>query len=68
LEPEIVEEFYCPICDKTFKSENALKNHLKSKAHLKKMKKLLAEVTMESEKHLLDDVQGKIDDFKQDGE
>lgn len=31
------------------------------------MKKLLAEVTLESEQHLVDNVQEKIDDFKQDG-
>jgi phage shock protein A len=63
----VIEEFYCAICDKTFKSENALKNHERSKAHLKKMKKLLAEVALDGEMHMIDEVEDKINDFRQDG-
>ncbi len=33
-------EFFCPICDKTFKSENQLMNHEKSKIHKQNVKLL----------------------------
>ena len=33
--------FYCELCDKTFKSEKALRNHEKSKAHRKALKSYL---------------------------
>ena len=61
------EEFYCPVCEKSFKTENQLKNHEKSKLHLKKMKELLADVTLESEKHLIENVEKKLDNLRQDG-
>ena len=61
------EEFYCPVCEKSFKTENQLKNHEKSKLHLKKMKELLADVTLESEKHLIESVDRKLGDLRQDG-
>lgn len=64
---KVEEEFYCPVCEKSFKTENQLKNHEKSKLHLKKMKELLADVTLESEKHLIENVEKKLENLRQDG-
>lgn len=44
------EDFYCDICEKEFKTENQLVNHLASKAHIKKHKQLMEEVMLEEEK------------------
>lgn len=44
------EDFYCDVCDKEFKTENQLNNHLNSKAHIKKYKQLMDEVMLEEEK------------------
>lgn len=38
------DRFDCLVCEKSFKSQNQLNNHLKSKDHIKKYKKLVEEV------------------------
>lgn len=60
----VVEEFYCPVCDKVFKSKGQLVNHEKSKAHIKKMKEILAEVAMDDELYLVEECDEKLDQLK----
>ena len=66
-EDESIEEleefktFECKICEKTFKSENQLKNHEKSKEHLKRKKKIMKEVMMEGEEQNMKDIIDEID-------
>lgn len=43
-------EFYCPACDKSFKTEKQLSNHEKSKKHKENMKLLFDEVALPEEK------------------
>ena len=64
-EEEEVDEFYCAPCQKGFKSENQLKNHEKSKQHLKAVKDLLSEVAMDDELHIVEGVQKELDRIEQ---
>lgn len=59
-EDEEEEEFYCPACKKGFRSENQLKNHEKSKQHLKAVKDLLAEVALDGEEDKIESVEKEL--------
>lgn len=60
-EEDELEEFYCAPCEKAFKSENQLKNHEKSKQHLKAVKDLLEQVAMDDEQEAVTGVQKELD-------
>lgn len=60
-EDQELEEFYCQACKKSFRSENQLKNHEKSKQHLKAVKDLLSEVAMDEESHLVQGVEKELE-------
>lgn len=61
---DAMEEFYCQICKKTFKSEGQMRNHEKSKAHLKKVKKILEEVALDDEMGMIDDIDEQLEEKK----
>ena len=61
VEDEEQEEFYCAPCQKGFKSENQLKNHEKSKQHLKAVKDLLEQVAMDDEQDAVTGVKQELD-------
>lgn len=46
---EDLPEFYCQICDKSYKNQKALENHQTSKQHKKNMKLLLEQVASQEE-------------------
>lgn len=54
LEDEYIDEFYCEVCMKAFKSEASLLNHNNSNGHKKAIKQLLKEVGLPHEKQLLE--------------
>ncbi|EHB06254.1 DnaJ-like protein subfamily C member 21 [Heterocephalus glaber] len=49
-EVEFYDNLYCPVCDKSFKSEKAMKNHEKSKKH-REMVALLKQQLEEEEEN-----------------
>ncbi|EGV92310.1 DnaJ-like subfamily C member 21 [Cricetulus griseus] len=49
-EAELYDDLYCPACDKSFKTEKAMKNHEKSKKH-REMVALLKQQLEEEEEH-----------------
>lgn len=55
-EESIPDDLYCPLCDKSFKSQKALANHERSKQHLKAVETLRAE--LEEEEQALDGSEG----------
>uniref|UniRef100_A0A8C6K8A6 DnaJ homolog subfamily C member 21 n=1 Tax=Nothobranchius furzeri TaxID=105023 RepID=A0A8C6K8A6_NOTFU len=60
LTTECYDDLYCPACDKSFKSEKAMKNHEKSKRH-REMVVLLRQQLEEEENSLGLNVDGKED-------
>lgn len=48
-EPIPLDDFYCPLCDKSFKSQKALANHERSKQHMKAVEALRAELEEEEQ-------------------
>jgi len=71
---EMVDEFYCIACDKTFKSDKALSNHEKSKKHKENMELIRTEMENELANELLaqqnddDEFDGTEDAQIKDGE
>lgn len=53
-EESIPDDFYCPLCDKSFKSQKALANHERSKQHVRAVEALRTE--LEEEEQALDSV------------
>lgn len=66
-EEEKGEFFDCELCSKSFKSENQLKNHFKSKMHQTNMKSVLKDVAMQDEKDLVEDILDKTKGPEKDG-
>lgn len=62
---EMVDEFYCIACEKTFKSEKALSNHEKSKKHKENLEMIKAEMEHEIANELKMD---EADDIDLDGD
>ena len=60
-EDEEEDEFYCQVCKKSFRSENQLKNHEKSKQHLKAVKDILSEVALDGEQEVVKGVEKELE-------
>jgi DnaJ family protein A protein 5 len=57
-----LEEFFCRVCNKEFKTEGALRHHNKSKQHLKRKKKIMEELMLEGDEEMLKKLEQEIEE------
>ena len=59
-----LEEFFCGVCNKEFKTEGALRHHNQSKQHLKRKKKIIQELMLEGDEEMLARVERQIEEVE----
>lgn len=57
-----LEEYFCKVCNKEFKTEGALKHHNRSKQHLKRKKKIMQELMLEGDEDMLRQLEKEIEE------